>query len=173
MTCLHRNKQGTQILLEYCAGTLDPEQAGAIESHARECASCRELIASQKNLWSVLDELPAPEISADFDVRLYARIAQEDAQPAWRAWWNRISFDGWTWKPALAGVAAAAVLAVGLSFYMPSFYARVTNAPQTQNASPQIRPDSVDVEQLDVTLQDLEMLMPPSASSAATSSGKM
>ena len=63
----------------------------------------------------------------------------------------------------LVGVAAAAVLAVGL----------VVNAPKLRDASRQIRPESVDVEQLEVTLQDLEMLTPPSASASNSSAGKM
>ena len=81
----------------------------------------------------------------------------------WRVWWNRISLSGFTWKPLLVGVAAASVLAVGLSFYMP----------KGSDASRQIRPESVDVEQLEVTLQDLDLLTPPSATAGKTSSGKM
>jgi len=163
MTCLNKNKRGTETLLDYCAGTLERERAEAIENHARECAACRALITAQKNLWNALEEVDAPEISADFDARLYARIAQEEAQPTWRVWWSRISLSGITWKPVLTAVAAAAILAVGLTVY----------APKLQDSLRQIRSDSVDVEQLEVTLQDLEMLTPPSASVGKTPAGKM
>jgi anti-sigma-K factor RskA len=165
MTCLNHNKQGTQTLLDYCAGTLEPERAVALEKHAGECAGCRDLIAAQKDLWSALDQLEAPEISADFDARLYARIASEGTHPGWRAWWNRVSLQGFmlgaSWKPVLAGVAAVAVLVVGLT----------VRTHDMQDAGRQLRPDSVDVEQLEVTLQDLEMLTPPSASAVPTPSG--
>jgi hypothetical protein len=57
---------------------------------------------------------------------------------------------------------------VGLSLYMPPMH-----APSAQNSSQQIRSESVDVEQLEVTLQDLEMLTPPSASVGKTPAGKM
>ena len=120
-----------------------------------------------EKLWMALDQLEASEISADFDARLYARIASEGTQPTWRAWWNRVSLEGlilsaW-WKPALAGVAAVAVLVVGLT----------VRTHDMQDAGRQLRPDSVDVEQLEVTLQDLEMLTPPSASAGPIPSGKM
>ena len=90
MTCLNRNKQGTEILLDYCAGTLDRERVEALEDHARECAACRALITAQKELGNALEQWDAPEISADFDDRLYARIAFDDAQPMWRLWRNRL-----------------------------------------------------------------------------------
>jgi anti-sigma factor RsiW len=168
MTCLINNKQGTETLLDYCAGTLGPERAKALENHAVECGACREWIAAQKSLWNALDQMEAPEISADFDARLYARIAQENAQPMWRAWWNRISLSGFAWKRVLAGGVAAAVLAVGLMMNAPMIHTH--NAPA---ASRQIRPEAVDVEQLEVTLQDLEMLTPPSASNGKSPTGKM
>jgi anti-sigma-K factor RskA len=160
MTCLSKNKRDTAILLDYCAGTLDVDRAGAIEKHARECGECHALIAAQMKVWRALGELAAPEVSPDFDARLYARIAQEEAEPAWRGWLRPLGI----WKPVLAGVAAATVLAVGLSLYMPMLHIHMSHVPKPQDASQQIRPDSVDVEQVEVTLEDLDMLTPPAAS---------
>jgi anti-sigma factor RsiW len=163
MICLSKNKRDTAILLDYCAGTLsDVERAGAIENHARECAECRALIAAQMNVWRVLGELPVPEVSPDFDARLYARIAQHEATPAWRAWLG--SLRDVSWKPVLGGVAAATVLAVGLSLYVPMLDVHMPHVPKSPGSSQQIRPESVDVDQVEVTLEDLDMLTPPAAS---------
>jgi anti-sigma-K factor RskA len=164
MICLNKNERDTAILLDYCAGKLDAERTGAIEDHARECAECRALIAAQMNVWRALGELAVPEVSPDFDARLYARIAQEEAASSWRAWLRSLtagwrSLGVWSWKPVLAGVAAGAVVAVGLSLYMP-----ILHVPQSRDSSLQFRPDSVDVEQVEVTLEDLDMLTPPAAS---------
>ncbi|HEV2199381.1 MAG TPA: hypothetical protein VGR73_06150 [Bryobacteraceae bacterium] len=156
MICLSKNKRDTAILLEYCAGTLDIERAGALENHARECAECRALIAAQTKVWRALGELAVPEVSPDFDARLYARIAREGAASPWRRWWP--SLRAWSWKPVLAGIAAAAVVAVGLSLYLPALH-----MPKSQDSFQQLRPDSVDVEQVEVTLEDLDMLTPPAA----------
>jgi len=61
-------------------------------------------------------------------------------------------------------VAAAAVLAVGLSLYMPMLVIHVSQTPKSPDSSSQIRPESVDVDQVEVTLEDLDMLTPPAAS---------
>lgn len=162
MICLSKNERDTAILLEYCAGTLDVERAGALEKHARECGECRALIAAQMHVWNALGELAAPEVSPDFDARLYTRIAHEESEPAWRTWLRSLRIL--SWKPVLAGVAAAAVLAVGLSLYMPMLGIHVSHLPKSPDASRQIRSESVDVEQVEVTLEDLDMLTPPAAS---------
>jgi anti-sigma factor RsiW len=157
MICINKNKQGAEILLAYGAGTLDAEQSAAWEAHAAQCGECRAVMAAQKHLWDVLDHVEAPEISADFDARLYARIAREEAQPAWKSVWRTLlglAPAGVSWKPVAAGAAAAAVLAVGL----------LVHVPKAQNPSSQIRPESMDAEQVEVTIEDLEMLMPPAAS---------
>ncbi len=172
MNCLKNNKQGTEILLAYAAGTLDTPRAASLENHAAECAECRELLDAQQHLWSLLDSVEAPDVSADFDARLYARIAREESAASWKTnlvGWLRGFAPGsflWnpnSWKPVAAGAAAAAVLAVGLYLRVP------LHAPTTQPASSsyginqQIRPESVDAEQMEVTVEDLELLMPPVA----------
>jgi anti-sigma-K factor RskA len=167
MNCLYKNKRGTEILLDYCIGTLAPERAEAVEKHALECGDCRALIAAQQNLWNALDQLEAPEVSADFDARLYARIAREDADSAWRTswkaslgrWWRGFAPGGVSWRPLVAGAAATAVVAVGLSLSMPMLH-----APKAPDSPVQIRPESINAEQVEVTIEDLELLMPPAAS---------
>jgi hypothetical protein len=172
MTCLYKNKQGTEILLDYAAGTLDRERAVNLELHAAECGDCRRLMDAQKKLWTVLDEVDAPEVSPDFDARLYARIAREDAESFWkpsvwkrslRTWLRGFAPGGISWKPLAAGGAAAAVLAVGLAAYIP----HLPNTPagsSVSSSAPQVRSEAIDVEQVEVSLEDLEILMPPTAS---------
>ena len=86
MTCPTTDKQSAEILLEYCAGTLDPDRALEFEKHAAECAECGRQVASQRALWQTLDQWTPAEISPDFDARLYARIAREEAAPPWKKW---------------------------------------------------------------------------------------
>lgn len=164
MTCLYKNKRGTEILLDYCAGALAAERAEALEKHALECGECRALIAAQKRLWNLLDEVDAPEVSADFDAHLYARIAREDAGPAWKASWKKwlrgFAPGGLSWKPL---VAAAAVLAVGLAVGL-TVHAPMIHMPESRSSSRQVRAESIDADRVEVTLEDLEMLMPPAAS---------
>jgi hypothetical protein len=161
MTCLKNNKHGSEILLSYGAGTLDAAQLTTVENHAAECAECRSVLSAQKRLWNALDEMDAPGVSPDFDERLYARIYREEAASwkiSWVRWlrgfapgsflWNPIS-----WRPVAACAAAAVVLATGLYLEIPKGHP----------SSLQIRPESVSAEQMDVTIEDLEMLMPPAS----------
>ena len=138
MLCPSRDRSNAGIPLEYCAGTLDPDQAAEFEKHAAGCAECGRLVAEQRALWQVLDEWSPAEISTDFDARLYARIEREQAASPWRQWFV------WAWKPALLTAAACGVLAVGL-------WVRQT---------PPARPETVDVEQVEHALEDLDMLTP-------------
>jgi anti-sigma factor RsiW len=156
MTCPTRNKQNNQILLDYCSGTLDPDRASEFEKHAAECADCGEFVTSQRAMWQALDEWTPADVSSNFDERLYARIAQEKAASPWMKVWRSISAPAVPfafWKPALIAAVACAVLAVG-------FLIRV---PGSRDSSPQIRIESVDADQMEKTLEDLDMLTPQAA----------
>jgi anti-sigma factor RsiW len=139
MMCPTRDKQSAEILLEYCAGTLDPDRASEFEKHAAECAECGRQVASQRALWQTLDQWTPAEISPDFDARLYARIAREEAVRPWKRWF------AWGWKPALITVAAGAAIVIGLFVRQPQ---------------PPSRTDTVDIDQVEHALEDLDMLTP-------------
>ena len=139
MTCPTTNKQSAEILLEYCAGTLDPDRALEFEKHAAECAECGRQVASQRALWQRLGQWTPAEISPDFDARLYARIARAEAAPLGK-WWF-----AWGWKPALITVAAGAAIVIGLFVRQPQ---------------PPSRTDTVDIDQVEHALEDLDMLTP-------------
>ena len=139
MMCPTKEKQSAEILLEYCAGTLDPDRALEFEKHAAECAECGREVASQRALWQTLDQWTPAEISPDFDARLYARIEREEAVPLWKRWLT------WGWKPALVTAVAAAAIVIGLFVRQPQ---------------PPSRTDTVDIDQVEHALEDLDMLTP-------------
>lgn len=145
MTCLRENLKGADLLIGYLEGTLSPEERAALDQHASACSECRGLLAVQ----AMLDEAPEdiPEVSADFDARLYARI-QQDQQNQQKQWWRRF-----LWRPAVPLAAATAILALTLFVRMP--------APQQLADEPkQASVDRVEIEQLEEALEDLELLMP-------------
>ena len=139
MTCPTKDKQSAEILLEYCAGTLDPERASEFEKHAAECTECGRQVTLQRALWRTLDRWTPVEVSPDFDARLYARIAREEAAPLWKRWFT------WGWKPALATAAACAAIVIALLVHQPR------QAPRT---------DTVDIDQVEHALEDLDLLTP-------------
>ena len=146
MACLLQDKERAAWLLDYCERNLPPALAAEVERHLAVCPDCARTVEAQQKVWAALDVWDPPQVSPNFNARLYARIEQEDAQP----WWRTILPDArvWTWKPAMPLAAAClAVLAVALF-----------RAPSMPEPGPKAQADSIDVEQVERTLHDLEML---------------
>jgi hypothetical protein len=153
-------KKGAEILVDYCAQTLDPARAVEFEKHIEACGDCKRLVQSQSDVWETLDQWTPERVSPDFNTRLYARIAQEQAAPRWRQWWWRISLSPVPfslWKPALSLALACAVLAIAFVVHLPGI----------GGAASQMRPEKVDIEQVEKTLDDLEILTPVPQSPAS------
>ena len=157
MRCLMQLKdgylEGAQISIDYCARTLDPARRAEVEQHVNSCADCRALVEKQTELWETLGQWREPAVSSNFDARLYAKIAREDAEPSWKKWARRL-FEPPTpvafWKPLASLAAAAAVLTVALTLH--------TFEPHS--TTPQIHADQVDMEQVAKALDDLDILTP-------------
>ncbi|MBV9506814.1 MAG: hypothetical protein JO323_17610 [Acidobacteriia bacterium] len=84
MNCPSRGRENPELLLDYSAAKLPRQLAAELEAHLHECRACSELVAQQQAVWSALDLLAAPEVSATFDRELYNRIGQQDS------WWSRL-----------------------------------------------------------------------------------
>jgi len=162
MNCtVHR--RDPEILIEYCAGSLEGERAAQFEKHLSECGECASLAAQQRQVWHTLDQWTPPQVSENFDERLFARIAQEQQLPLWSRWWNRIARPAGPvaiWKPAAAMLAACAMLAVGLEMRAPHASVPVVPNPvvSATDATPQI-----DMDQVSAALDELELLAPTPA----------
>src|SRR5579871_5119658 len=156
MNCLVESREGAEILVDYCARTLPPERAAEVAAHLAECAECRKLVDAQAEVWETLERWQAPEVSAGFDQKLYARIARENAEPSWKRWVRRIlqpAVPVAFWKPAVSLAAACAVLTVALVVHEPV---------RPVAPAKQAHAESVDIEQVAKALDDLEILTPTS-----------
>lgn len=153
MVCLTQSKKGAEILVDYCARNLNPVRKAEIDRHVERCGACRGVVEKQLALWETLDEWKPPAVSQDFDARLYARIAGEQAVPAWQRWTRRIFQPPAPvpfWKPMASLAAAGAVLALALSVH----------TPQPRVSAPQVHADQVDMEQVAKALDDLDIIAP-------------
>lgn len=174
MDCIKNHKQGAEILMDYCAGTLDPGAASGLAAHIRQCPECRALVEAQSAVWESLDAWTPLEVSGDFDARLYARVAQEQAGPAWLRWWRRLTQPAkpytW-WKPMVSMAAAGAIVAMAIAIHpvahtgaLPQKASVVETAPQPA-AKPSIAPapsgaDDIDLQQVEQALDDLDVVAP-------------
>jgi anti-sigma-K factor RskA len=155
MNCPTKRNEDAEILLDYCAQTLSAEQTAEFGIHLQQCADCSRLVEAQKEVWGALEAWTPPPVSINFDARLYARIAQEQTAPAWQLWLRRIFHPPVPyplWKSAIPLVAACAVLAAGLAVRTPD---------ATTTVQPQLRADKVDIEKVEQTLEDFDILTPP------------
>ncbi len=106
MTCVEMNK----LLFERPL----PDEA---REHIAECAGCAGELAAMENTFKLLDEWQAPEPSAFFDAKLYARLRTEqttapasffERAKAWLLYSSNLQM-----RQLAAGGALAAVLALG------------------------------------------------------------
>jgi anti-sigma factor RsiW len=139
--CLNENNPNeskVDQLLAYFDGTLPEADRLALDAHAAECADCRALLS----VHAQLDAFTAPEVSSDFDAKLYARIAAEAAKP----WWHVSN-----WKLVIPVAAVAAMLAIGI------FIAQRPAVTEDGTKQATVAPTQVELEE---ALDDLELLMP-------------
>jgi anti-sigma factor RsiW len=162
MNCPTKRNEDAEILLDYCAQTLSPLRTAEFEVHLKQCADCSRLVEAQKEVWGALEAWTPAPVSINFDARLYARIAREQAAPAWQLWLRRIfqpALPYSLWKSAVPLAAACAVLAAGLAM----------RTPQAANSvQPQLRVDKVDIEQVEQALEDFDILTPPAQAPAGS-----
>jgi len=103
MNCRHIHDQLPDVAL---GASLAPPE---VEAHLAGCRDCADTLQALRSTMSLLDEWTVPEPSPYWDVRMQARL-REEQQKTSRGWLQ------WLRRPALS-VAAALCLVVGISVY--------------------------------------------------------
>jgi hypothetical protein len=148
MKCPIERDDNAELLLSYSARRLDPERTAILEAHMEVCPQCREFRDGQRTVWEALDQWEARPISADFNRRLYRKIEEQEQL----GWWERMFGAGRPMflRPALPLAATACLVLVAGLFLTDNPGRIVTPSGET----PQVR----EVEQVERTLEDMEML---------------
>lgn len=146
MHCPVQNRENANVLLDYCARRLDPETSAVLERHIAMCPQCREFAVQQQAVWAALDSWEGAPVSMDFDRRLYGCIERRENA----VWWRHVfqPFERLSFRPALS-LAAACMTVVAVA---------LLQEPSAINAPPQARADAVEIEQVERTLDDLDMV---------------
>jgi hypothetical protein len=172
MQCPIQTKENAEVLLDYCARKLNPETTALLNRHMESCAQCRAFTAAQMSVWEALDVWEAEPVSASFDRKLYARIEEREAHKGWLGrTWDRIPqpamFTPFGWRPPTPIAAVCLTLAAAFVLSVPE------KKPARENYVDNTRLEVVDVEQVERTLDDIEMLKqlnPPVAGVTASDS---
>jgi anti-sigma factor RsiW len=146
MQCPRLNGRSAELMMAYTAGTLEPEVQIELERHLSGCEDCGAMAAQQKAVWEALDDWRPATVSADFNDRLYQRIAADDAA----SWWRRAFAIDWSWmfRPAVPVAGACAALMIAFLLKEPVAPHHST-APLAQKVS---------IEQVERALDDMDML---------------
>jgi predicted anti-sigma-YlaC factor YlaD len=80
-----------------------------VEAHLAECRDCAGILQELRSTMSILDEWKAPEPSPFWDVRMQARLREEQQKASARGL-------QWLRRPVLS-VAAALCLVIGMGLY--------------------------------------------------------
>lgn len=111
---------------EFLAGTLEPVELSAIESHLSGCAACREELQAMEDMALLFGSLrSAEEIEPDpgFAVRVMQQVSEQNAAPSWTGF---LLFDP-VWAQRM--VVACALLLVALGSYLVTSERRYTSEP--------------------------------------------
>jgi predicted anti-sigma-YlaC factor YlaD len=96
-----------------------------VEAHLAECRECADTLLALRSTMTLLDEWKAPEPSAFWDVRMQARLREEQRKAASSGWLQ------WFRRPVLS-VAVACSLVVGIGLYQAGrFINRNVDTPPT------------------------------------------
>ena len=151
MNCILNTQEQEELLLGYIAASLDAETARTYSRHLTSCEHCRDLVAMQKLVDESLADWQSPELSVDFDSKLFARIRLEESSS--KSWWQQwkpaqLLNSFWGWKPAL--VVALATIAFAI------FLTRTRDGSSIAQQSETIQ--AHEIEQVELALDDIEAL---------------
>ena len=51
MTCPMQSKENAEILLDYCSRSLPADTLARMDAHVAMCASCKQELTAQQQLW--------------------------------------------------------------------------------------------------------------------------
>ena len=163
MQCPIKTKTNAEVLLGYSSRRLTPDVAATFQNHMESCADCRAFSLAQQSTWDALDAWEPMPIPADFNRKLYARIDEYEKTGWWTKFWHRSIGPSGSFGPAMPVIATACLTLVLVAMlYLPLSKQAVDKTP------PQMKIEGTDLEQIETTLEDIEMfkqLTPTSARS--------
>jgi anti-sigma factor RsiW len=147
MNCPIKNKENTDWLLDYSAGRLDRERASILGRHVETCPDCARFVEGQQVVWNALSQWEPQPVSSDFDRRLYRMIDQAKAE----SWISRLFRPlAPLWRPVVPVAAACLLIVAGVVLHTPEGAVNFVH--------PQARVDAIEADQVERTLDDMQML---------------
>ncbi len=104
-----------EAVSQFLDSELSFSERKAFSGHAENCANCSTLLAQMENAKVLLVNTTSDQLSIDFVQRLQHRLRQEETRSP--GWWRKMAEkDIMGFSPiSLTGMAAASIIAIGLS----------------------------------------------------------
>ena len=107
MTC----EQVESLLVLAADGTLDRARHEQLDKHLETCATCRDALECQTEMWELLSRRPSAPVPLGFSTRVMASLESNPVSGGSR-WLNALDWGVWTLR--LAPVAAILFIAAFL-----------------------------------------------------------
>jgi hypothetical protein len=151
MDCPIKTQENTDWLLDFAAGRLRGERAAQLARHVETCGDCARFVGAQQVVWNALDQWEPEPVSMDFDRRLYRSIEQSKPASGLPGGLRRLFGPLQPlWRPVVPLAAACLLIVAGVMLHTP----QAVIAP----AEPTARMEKIEPEQVESTLDDMEML---------------
>jgi anti-sigma factor RsiW len=146
MNCPIKTQENADWLVDYSAGRLDHERASLVSRHVETCQECARFVQAQQAVWNALSQWEPEPVSADFDRRLYRAI---ETKPV--SWLDRMFRPLQPlWRPVVPLAAACLLIVAGVVLHTPQ--------AAVNTAGSQVRVEKIEAEQVERTLDDMQML---------------
>jgi hypothetical protein len=122
-------KKTQSLMLDSLYRELSPRKKKALEKHLHRCPSCAEEFANQKATVSAFQSLDLENPSSELSEIVREMAVKELEKEALLSRGKSTAI----WKPALASIAAAVLVTVGVIYYLP----KAKMEKQIQEVSPQ------------------------------------
>jgi len=156
------------MLVDYAAHRLDAAKMAMLDRHMLECPDCAALGLEQSAVWDMLDTWEPSPVSVDFNRRLWQRIDAAEARPWYRGLMDSLRFANW--KPAFSLAAAIAIIVGGFVLDHPE---NRTTTDKKAAGSESASVSATEAEQVEQTLEDLQLLHQFDSAKAAAAPKQM
>jgi hypothetical protein len=151
-TAAGRGAEEAQLLLDYCARKLPPEEMAAFERHVENCVDCRSFRDRQRAVWEALEAWEAEPVRPDFNRGVWGEVGVLEGESGWRKLKRGAAsaLEGISLKPAIPLAAVFSAWLLVVSWQAP----RTVEPPPEQGESlERIIEDMELVEQIPLTVQ--------------------
>lgn len=156
MACQFQKERAAE-LLEYCGPRTQEKTADLVESHLLLCTECRAWIKEQQSVTALLSEWTVADVGSEFEAAVWAKVNDLPPESLWERWKQWLLFV----NPVHVRMAAATLTLL---------IAVIISGAWWHVAKPVSHGEKVDIEKVEQTVDDMDLLRTLTATSVTHTS---